>query len=106
MDITTSGSNPCTVKLAGRFDANECEFFGTKIDEVKEAGQLDLRVDLSSVDFIDSSALASLVSLSRWASTHKRLFELLDPSDPVRVILEITGLDRALTIQISPVASS
>lgn len=59
---------------------------------------LDFGVDLSEVDFIDSSALASLVSLATAAKADGRHFDLRSPSDPVRVILELTGLDRALEI--------
>lgn len=103
MDISCVPADPCVVRLQGRFDANECEEFGSYIDRLKADGSKNLILDLSAVDFIDSMALATLVSLSKWATANGHSFEVQDPSDPVRVILEITAIDRALTIVTSPV---
>ncbi len=106
MDIISDGTEPCVVALRGRFDAKECDDFGQHIDRLRDAGCLDFVVDLSEVEFIDSTALANLVSLAKWATTHNRTFEIQDPSNPVRVVLEITGIDRALTIVTASVPQS
>ncbi len=88
----------CIVELRGRFDANEVRGFAAATDRLKEQGVADYAIDLSAVDFIDSSALAELVSLSRWATTAGGQVRLHRPSDPVRVILELTGLDAIFVV--------
>lgn len=97
--IINEHQSSCVVELRGRFDANEVEGFSLAIDRLKTAGIIDYGIVLAAVDFIDSSALAALVSLSRWAAAANGHVELRQPSDPVSVILELTGLDAAFVVQ-------
>ena len=115
MDITTernetinqtSGPGETVTKLSGRFDANECDEFDVYVDQLKTSGgtaESNLIFDLSAVDFIDSTALASLVALSKWAAANGRKMEVRNPSNPVRIILELTALDRVLNVTDQPV---
>lgn len=101
MDITTtpatSDSSPVFV-LSGRFDAHEADGFRSAVDPVMEAGQPSVDVDLSDVEFIDSTALAELVRIMKHARQRDGDLRLVSPSDPVQVILELTRLNLAFTI--------
>ncbi len=99
MDITISDEATVhIIGLAGRFDAHEVDGFAAAVDRLIESGSTDLGVDLSGVDFIDSSALAELVRVSKATKAEGGSLELHNPSDPVRVILELTGLDKAFVV--------
>lgn len=99
MDITiTDEANLRIIGLTGRFDAHEVDGFATTVDRLIESGATTLGVDLSGVDFIDSSALAELVRVSKATKGKGGSLELHQPSDPVRVILELTGLDKAFVV--------
>lgn len=94
-----SGTDGPYLTLAGRFDAFETELFRSTIEGLFEHGASTVFVDLASISFADSSALAELVRV------HKRCRDLggelviVSPSDPVTVILELTRLDAAFRIE-------
>jgi anti-sigma B factor antagonist len=99
MEITTTTNDEtATVVLRGRFDAHEASAFRSTVTALVEEYGL-VRIDLSNIAFIDSTALAELVRLSRAAQARGSDFILADPSVPVRVILELTGLNLALRIE-------
>ena len=99
MNITTSTLDSiATVLLEGRFDAHEAPAVRTILDELIDGASITLIIDLSSVQFIDSTALSELVRAMKRAREHGGDLTLAAPSDPVRVILELTALDQAFTI--------
>ena len=55
-------------------------------------------VDLSAVDYIDSSGVASLVEAYQQARKNSSTFTLATPSEPARRVLELARLDRVFTI--------
>ena len=95
--LTTSDGEAACLQLSGRFDAHEVADFRARFDAlVPPASTLD--VDLSDVNFIDSSALAELVRGLKHCRQAGGDLRLVHPSSPVRVILELTGLDKAFEI--------
>lgn len=84
--------------LSGRFDAFETDTFRETADGLL-AGAKNIDVDMSDVIFVDSSGLAELVrTMKRCREAGGELF-IVSPSDPVRVILELTRLDSAFAIR-------
>ncbi len=57
-----------------------------------------LTIDMSQVDLIDSSGLFTLVSALRTAKQHGSRLTIYHLKSPVRVIFEITQLDRIFEI--------
>ena len=99
MNVTIENQPTTTlVALDGRFDAHEVDGFRAQLDEVIDDGNVSLTVDLAAVNFIDSSALAELVRGMKHARERGGDLILRSPSDPVRVIFELTGLNRAFVI--------
>ena len=84
--------------LAGRFDAHEAELFRTSIEETLQHGTTKIHVNLSEVEFVDSTALAELVRGMKRCREQQGDLVLVDPSHPVRIILELTKLDAAFSI--------
>jgi len=84
--------------LTGRFDAHESDAVQGQLHESIERGDVNIDVDLSEVNFIDSSALAVLTSAMKRCREAAGDLRIVSPSAPVRVIFELTRLDRAFTI--------
>jgi len=90
------------VRLVGRFDAHEAPTFRTAVHPLVTADANVLHVDLSQVAFVDSTALSELIRLQKAAKAVDGQVILVDVSDPVRVILEITELAPLFTIEHTP----
>lgn len=63
-----------------------------------------LLVDMSQVESIDRDGLMALVSVAKLAKRSNRRFSLCGVSPSVRIIFELTQLDRAVEIFESPTA--
>ena len=96
--IPLPASTEARMALHGRFDAHECPSLSAWIDARLEEGTIRLAIDLSDVTFVDSTALAVLVRGMKRARAAGGDLSLVRPSQTVRVILELTRLDRAFVI--------
>lgn len=83
---------------AGRFDAHEAPGFQRLFESAVDAGARCVTVDLTKVVFMDSTALAELVRAQRLLHGQGGSLRLANPSDSVRVILEVTGLASVFTV--------
>jgi len=86
------------LELSGRFDAFETEAFRATVDGLLNGSRSNLTTVLRDVIFVDSSGLAELVRLMKHCRESNGELFLEAPSDPVRVILELTRLDAAFAI--------
>ena len=59
----------------------------------------NLVIDLSHLDFIDSSGLSALIRLHKQRSAAGRKFEIISPSPSVAKAFQITGLDQVLPLR-------
>jgi anti-sigma B factor antagonist len=82
--------------LDGRFDAHETTQVGEALRDAAANG--NVVVDLGAVNFIDSSALSLLVQAMKRARESGADLALAQLQSPVRVIFELTRLDRAFSI--------
>jgi anti-sigma B factor antagonist len=100
MEITPrlEGDRPA-LELAGRFDAHEAPRFRAALDALLDRDQPVVLVDLAGVAFIDSTALSELVRGMKHSRSRGGDLVLCRLSAPARVILELTGLHRALTVE-------
>ena len=57
-----------------------------------------VQVNLSGVEYIDSSGIAAMVEGLQYANSNGCRFELTSPSQQVRSILELARLDQVFTI--------
>jgi len=78
--------------VAGELDASTSPSLAAAFSQLPAgSGQVD--VDLGAVTFIDSSGLRILIALSDRATAEGRKVVVSGASNPVRRLLEITGLD-------------
>lgn len=99
---TETGGDRPLVELVGRFDAHEVPGFRAAVDQLVAVAGSKVRVDLSQVVFIDSSALAELVRAQKTARGRDGDLILGALSDPVRIILELTALLGVFTVESAP----
>jgi anti-anti-sigma factor len=90
--VEQSGS-AIVVSLAGELDLYNAEAVRTVLLEECARGPERIVVDLSRVEFIDSTALGVLIE-ARTKLANRRAFLLASPAVETRRALEISGLDR------------
>jgi anti-sigma B factor antagonist len=98
MKIETRASGAATVMtLSGEVDLRH----SPTLRKALMALMLEKRpvaVDLSRVEYIDSSGIAGLVEAYQMARRNSTRFALAAISDPVRRVLQLARLDRVFTI--------
>lgn len=96
MDIQTAATEAgCTYYLKGRFDAHQVPRF----KEAVKPDESNLTLDFSDLSFIDSTGLATLVSLYKQSLAQDSSFRIVNVQDQVWVIFEITHLHTVLPIE-------
>lgn len=58
-----------------------------------------VEVDLTEVEYLDSCGLAVLLGCEKRAREHAGHVVLVNPSAGIRRVLEVTGMDRILTVE-------
>lgn len=87
------------IQLDGRFDAAEVPVITRWFDQNPDAAQVV--INLSGVNFIDSSGLSALVKGLKHCRQNKGDLYLCEMQQPVRIIFELTRLDKAFTLYAS-----
>jgi anti-sigma B factor antagonist len=98
-DIEAVDGDTRAVAVAGELDQATVPELQRVLDEVIDTGSGGLLIDLSGCSFIDSSGLAALVSArERLTGAEERGFAICGGSPQVLRLLEITGLDKAMSV--------
>lgn len=99
MEIKSHTSNGITVlALKGRLEARNSASVREMIKKAGSAIPTNMVVNLKDVTFIDSSGLAVLVQGMKLAKKHGGKLRLCHLQQSVRIIFELTRLDRAFEI--------
>lgn len=93
LEVLEAGSRVRLV-LTGEVDASMNSLMVDAVNDVADRG-LPIDVDTREVTFIDSAAIALLMYLSVRVPQRMRFIQ---PSDPVRFLMEITGLEDQVDI--------
>ena len=93
-----SADNVKILELAGRFDTYTAGEVRQWIDEVTVEEPANIVVNLQGVDFVDSTALATLVQGVKNCRQHNGDLRLCDVQQSVRMVFELTRLDRFFEI--------
>ncbi len=86
------------IHMQGSLDVSLQKKLKDELVLISEKNPNDLILELSKVDFIDSSCLGTLVSVSKLLRTKEGDLKLANPTDDVRSIFNITRLDRVFEI--------
>ncbi len=81
--------------VTGEIDAHTAPMLAEAIDS---AEQSELEIDLSGVEFVDSSGLRVLIDAHQRADADGRTLRLARPSAAVQRLFEISGVDDYLHV--------
>jgi len=100
MDIRqTKNGNHAIISLGGRFDFNaHREFKESYTALMADTAIQALEINLSGVDYMDSSALGMLLMLRERAQTSNKQISLSHPNPTVVKILDIANFNKLFTI--------
>ena len=74
------------LNFTGQLDAYSEKQFTTFINEVFDSNQLSVVIDLSNIDFIDSSGLGAMVQVAKQCTQSKRAFNVVGNPRVVQTI--------------------
>lgn len=86
-----------TLVLEGEIDAHTAPDLAARYVELP-AGDGDFVIDMSKVDFMDSSGLRVIIELHQRAEQASRRLVLRTPSQPVIRLIEVSGLNDHLHV--------
>lgn len=86
-----------TLVLEGEIDAHTAPDLAARYVDLP-AGDGDFVIDMSKVDFMDSSGLRVVIELHQRAEQASRRLVLRTPSQPVARLIEVSGLNGHLHV--------
>ncbi len=99
MDITTTASPAGTVvAVTGELDVFTAPALEQELQSCIDAGKTDLVVDLSGVDFLDSTGLGVMVKALKWAREAGGGLRVVATEERITKVFTITGLADAMQL--------
>ena len=95
---TAAGGAINILELSGRFDAYEVPPVKEMLQEMVQKSPAQVVINLGQVNFVDSSALAAMVQGMKHCRENSGDLHLCQLQQPVRIIFELTRLDKAFEI--------
>jgi anti-sigma B factor antagonist len=86
------------VHMKGSLTAATAQDFFSKIVSFLEEGETNLIMQMSSVDFVDSTGLGTIVRLAKRVREAKGQLRLSAPQPKILEMFELTRLDKILPI--------
>ena len=84
--------------LSGEIDIGRDAELSALVDAFLDSGSQDVLLDLSAVEFLDSSGLSALSRLRAIAVGRGGMLRLLAPQAPVRRVLDVSGVSNVCEI--------
>lgn len=84
--------HPFTIVLFGEVDIARDEELATLVDDFRRSGSGDVDVDLTAVEFLDSTGLSAVSRLRDIAEERGGTVRLLSPRPAVRRVLDVSGV--------------
>jgi anti-sigma B factor antagonist len=96
LDVQTrqADSGATVVAPTGRLDVAGAPALKDAIAEIKSPGPPRVVIDMEGVSFVDSTGLGSVISALKQIRGSQGELRLAAPNQQVRVVLELTTLDR------------
>jgi anti-sigma B factor antagonist len=86
------------LSVAGEIDLASAPLVADAVDEALKGGALELWLDLSSTEFMDSTGLHLLMETQTRLDSLSRRLALICPRGPVRRVLELAGMAERLPL--------
>jgi anti-sigma B factor antagonist len=99
IDLKTEGGGETLIlKLRGSLDLATAPTIRAALGEATEKGNQRLIVDLTQLEFLDSTGLGVLIGAHRRAAERGGSFRLIVKDGPISRLLNITGLIGVFTV--------
>src|SRR5262249_46990539 len=92
IDLRTEEEGVLVFKLRGSLDLATAPTVRAALTEATDTGPHDLIVDLTQLEFLDSTGLGVLIGAHRRAAEHSGSFRLIIGDGAIARLLNITGL--------------
>lgn len=93
-----SADGRVVIRLLGRFDFNAHREFRDAIEEALNKDGREVSIDLSGVDYLDSSALGMLLMLRDKAKSANKTVILTGSQGAVKQVLDIANFNKLFAI--------
>ena len=99
VEIEQRDDEVVVARLTGELDISAAERTGKRIAEAVPSSARGLVVDMSELEFMDSSGVSMLFSLARQVGSHRQQLRVVaPPGRPVSRVLQIVEFDRAAPV--------
>lgn len=98
INVTDPNDAVTLVEVSGRVDSMNASEFGSGLSTQITNGKVQLVLDLSSVEYMSSAGLREIVTTLKNAKKASGDLRLAQPSQRVREVLEMAGLDTIFRI--------
>ncbi len=98
-DFSKSGEGMTIQINTKRFDATNASQFKTALESNCPDGENEIKVDLSEIEFIDSSGIGALLSIQKRLKDNAQPIILVNPKPSVLSIIELLRLHRVFRLQ-------
>ncbi len=106
MEISRQTSGDLIIlRLAGRLDANWCNHVESALSATVRDGEHRLHLDMSAVSYISSAGIRVLLACHKQLRAINGLFGVIRPSEAVRSVLELSGLQMLIASEIAAAAT-
>jgi anti-sigma B factor antagonist len=86
------GAAPARIHLEGELDNLSAPVLRQAVESLYAGGCSDIRLDLGDLRFIDSTGLGLLVAIWRHCDDAGGRATVVEVSDPVRRLMDVTGI--------------
>src|SRR5258707_15700674 len=84
------------LEVQGRLDGTWADHLGDRLSEVVRSGKHHIRLDLSRTTFLSSAGIRVLLIYFKQLKSLQGGLEVYEPSEMVREVLELSGLQALL----------
>ena len=99
LEIEQRDDDVVVARLTGELDISAADRTGKRIAEAVPSSARGLVVDMSELEFMDSSGVSMLFSLARQVGSHRQQLRVVaPPGRPVSRVLQIVEFDRAAPV--------
>ncbi len=104
LKVTTRVQGDHTIlSVSGEIDLYTAPTLQSELTSALTPGQVRLIVDMSGVDFCDSTGINVLLAAHRHARERGGELQLASPGSATRKVLQVTGLESVFTVLEEPV---
>jgi anti-sigma B factor antagonist len=97
VNVKDLDSGVTVVQLVGRLNMASASHLREAVTSIVDSGRTRIAMDMSEVDFLDSSGLGAIISALKTTRQAGGDLRIAAPSAQAKLVLQLTNLDRVLT---------